>query len=107
MKLSSPRADTSCFCPNPDKIVVFGGRDSAHCKNDVLQLDINTGASNALPSMHESHENRNSACFVGGFAYVAGGKNSKAHKFSYEGQKWESIPDYTNSDNLNSWTSAF
>ena len=56
--------------------------------------------------MHESRENRNSACFVGDYAYVAGGKNSKAHKFSYKDQKWESIQDYPISDTLNSWTSA-
>ena len=36
MKLSVKRANTSCFCPNPNEIVLFGGSNSTHYKSEVL-----------------------------------------------------------------------
>ena len=52
--MRSELAFTSCFCLEPDKIVVLGGhhgggRFGKGCSRSVEQLDVNTGVWKSLP----------------------------------------------------------
>lgn len=106
IKLKLPLSNCACFCPEPDKVVVFGGGFSSGFSPYVEQIDIKTGVWKTLPVMNEGRDLRNKVCFIDEYAYAVGGLNSKAEKFSYKEKKWISLPEYPLSDNLDSWASA-
>ena len=56
--------------------------------------------------MSEGRDLRNKVCFVEGYAYAMGGLNSKAERLNYAERKWEEVPCYPLSDNLDSWASC-
>lgn len=56
--------------------------------------------------MSEGRDLRNKVCFVDGYAYAMGGLNSKAERLNYVERKWEEVPCYPLSDNLDSWASC-
>ena len=60
----------------------------------------------SLPTMSEGRDLRNKVCFVDGYAYAMGGLNSKAERLNYTERKWEEVPCYPLSDNLDSWASC-
>ena len=106
IKLKLPLSNCACFCPEPDKVVVFGGGFSSGFSPYVEQIDIKTGVWKTLPVMNEGRDLRNKVCFIDDNAYAVGGLNSKAEKFSFKEKKWIPIPEYPLSDNLDSWASA-
>ena len=105
-KLNSENTLCACFCPEPDKVVVFGGGFSSGFSPYVEQIDIKTSVWKTFPVMNEGRDLRNKVCFIDDQAYAIGGLNSKAEKFSYKERKWIPIPEYPLSDNLDSWASA-
>lgn len=106
IRLKLPLSNCACFCPEPDKVTVFGGGFSSGFSPYVEQIDIKTGIWKTLPVMNEGRDLRNKVCFIDDYAYAVGGLNSKAEKFSYKEKKWIPIPEYPLSDNLDSWASA-
>ena len=53
--------------------------------------------------MSEGRDLRNKVCYVEGCAYAMGGLNSKAERLNYIDKKWNEVPCYPLSDNLDSW----
>lgn len=106
IKLKFPLSNCACFCPEPDKVVVFGGGFSSGFSPYVEQIDIKTGQWKTLPIMNEGRDLRNKVCFIDENAYAVGGLNSKAERFNYKDKKWIQIPEYPLSDNLDSWACA-
>ena len=88
IKLKLPLSNCACFCPEPDKVVVFGGGFSSGFSPYVEQIDIKTGVWKTLPVMNEGRDLRNKVCFIDDHAYAVGGLNSKAEKFSFKEKKW-------------------
>ena len=43
LKLKFPLSNCACFCPEPDKVVVFGGGFSSGFSPYVEQVDIKSG----------------------------------------------------------------
>ena len=84
IKLKLPLSNCACFCPEPDKVVVFGGGFSSGFSPYVEQIDIKTGVWKTLPVMNEGRDLRNKVCFIDDHAYAVGGLNSKAEKFSFK-----------------------
>ena len=56
--------------------------------------------------MSEGRDLRNKVCYVEGNAYAMGGLNSKAERLHYIDKKWDEVPCYPLSDNLDSWASC-
>ena len=106
IRLKLPLSNCACFCPEPDKVVVFGGGFSSGFSPYVEQIDIKTSVWKTLPVMNEGRDLRNKVCFIDDHAYAVGGLNSKAEKFSYKEKSWIPILEYPLSDNLDSWASA-
>jgi len=88
IKLKFPLSNCACFCPEPDKVVVFGGGFSSGFSPYVEQIDIKTGQWKTLPIMNEGRDLRNKVCFIDDNAYAVGGLNSKAERFNYKDKKW-------------------
>ena len=101
-----PLSNCACFCPEPDKVVVFGGGFSSGFSPYVEQVDIKTGQWKTLPVMNEGRDLRNKVCFVDEHAYAVGGLNSKAEKFNHKEKRWIALSEYPLSDNLDSWACA-
>lgn len=106
IKLKLPLSNCACFCPEPDKVIIFGGGFSSGFSPYVEQIDIKTGVWKSLPVMNEGRDLRNKVCFIDDHAYAVGGLNSKAEKFNYKEKKWVPISEYPLSDNLDSWACA-
>lgn len=106
IKLKFPLSNCACFCPEPNKVVVFGGGFSSGFSPYMECIDVVTGVWKALPIMAEGRDLRNKVCYIDGHAYAVGGLNSKAEKFNFEKKTWTSIQEYPLSDNLDSWACA-
>jgi len=106
LKLKFPLSNCACFCPEPDKVVVFGGGFSSGFSPYVEQVDIKSGQWKTLPVMNEGRDLRNKVCFVDEHAYAVGGLNSKAEKFNHKDKRWVPLTEYPISDNLDSWACA-
>jgi N-acetylneuraminic acid mutarotase len=83
VKLKFALSNCACYCPEPDKVVVFGGGFSSGFSPYVEQIDVKTGQWRTLPIMVEGRDLRNKVCFIDDHAYAVGGLNSKAEKFNY------------------------
>ena len=88
VKLKFALSNCACYCPEPDKVVVFGGGFSSGFSPYVEQIDVKTGQWRTLPIMVEGRDLRNKVCFVDEHAYAVGGLNSKAEKFNYRQRQW-------------------
>jgi hypothetical protein len=106
VKLKFPLSNCACFCPQKNKVIVFGGGFSSGFSPFVEQIDVVTQQWESLPIMSEGRDLRNKVCYVEGHSYAMGGLNSKAEKLNYAERKWVSIPCYPLSDNLDSWASC-
>lgn len=106
VKLKFPLSNCACFCPQKNKVIVFGGGFSSGFSPFVEQIDVVTQQWESLPIMSEGRDLRNKVCFSEGYAYAMGGLNSKAERLNYSERKWATIPCYPLSDNLDSWASC-
>lgn len=106
IKLKFPLSNCACFCPQKNKVIVFGGGFSSGFSPFVEQIDVVTQQWESLPIMSEGRDLRNKVCYVEGSAYAMGGLNSKAERLNYFEKKWNDVPCYPLSDNLDSWASC-
>ena len=106
IKLKFPLSNCACFCPQKNKVIVFGGGFSSGFSPFVEQIDVVTQQWESLPIMSEGRDLRNKVCYVEGCAYAMGGLNSKAERLNYFEKKWSEVPCYPLSDNLDSWASC-
>jgi len=83
IKLKFPLSNCACFCPEDNKVVIFGGGFSSGFSPYVEQIDVETGEWKTLPIMAEGRDLRNKVVFVDDHAYAVGGLNSKAEKFNF------------------------
>ena len=92
LKLNSANRNLACFNPEPNKVVVLGGK---MWLKKVEQIDLTTGDWEVLPEMnHEREYIHNMVVFTDGHAYVAdGNKRGKVEKYSYNEKKWIALPD--------------
>jgi kelch-like protein 19 len=83
VKLKFPLSNCACFCPEKNKVVLFGGGFSSGFSPYVEQIDVETCEWKTLPIMAEGRDLRNKVVFSDDHAFAVGGLNSKAEKFNY------------------------
>lgn len=88
VKLKFPLSNCACFCPEKNKVVLFGGGFSSGFSPYVEQIDTETCEWKALPIMAEGRDLRNKVVFSDDHAFAVGGLNSKAEKFNYHRKQW-------------------
>mmetsp|Transcript_23569 Transcript_23569/g.23225 ORF Transcript_23569/g.23225 Transcript_23569/m.23225 type:complete len:294 (+) Transcript_23569:800-1681(+) len=88
INLKFPLSNCACFCPEKNKVVLFGGGFSSGFSPYVEQFDTITFQWKSLPIMNEGRDLRNKAVFIDGNAFAAGGLNYKVEKFNYSGKRW-------------------
>lgn len=77
-------SNCACFCPEKNKVVLFGGGFSSGFSPYVEQIDVEISEWKALPIMAEGRDLRNKVVFIDDYAYAVGGLNSKAEKLNYQ-----------------------
>ena len=88
VKLKFPLSNCACFCPEKNKVVLFGGGFSSGFSPYVEQIDVETCEWKALPIMAEGRDLRNKVVFAEEHAFAVGGLNSKAEKFNFNKKNW-------------------
>ena len=106
VKLKFPLSNCACFCPEKNKVVLFGGGFSSGFSPYVEQIDVEACEWKALPIMAEGRDLRNKVVFADEHAFAVGGLNSKAEKFNFSKRNWTQLQDYPIADNLDSWACA-
>lgn len=106
MKLKFPLSNCACFCPDKNKVILFGGGFSSGFSTYVEQIDVETSEWKSLPIMAEGRDLRNKVVYIDDHAYAVGGLNSKAEKYNYFKKQWTTLTDYPIADNLDSWACA-
>ena len=106
VKLKFALSNCACFCPEKNKVVLFGGGFSSGFSSYVEQIDVETAEWKSLPVMAEGRDLRNKVVFIDDHSYAVGGLNSKAEKFNFPKRQWTQLSDYPLVDNLDSWACA-
>lgn len=106
VKLKFPLSNCACFCPDKNKVILFGGGFSSGFSTYVEQIDVETSEWKSLPIMAEGRDLRNKVVYIDDHAYAVGGLNSKAEKYNYFKKQWTTLTDYPIADNLDSWACA-
>ena len=105
-KLKFPLSNCACFCPEKNKVVIFGGGFSSGFSPYVEQIDVETFEWKSLPLMNEGRDLRNKVVFIDDHAYAVGGLHFKVEKLNYQKRQWLQMGDYPIGDNLDSWACA-
>eukprot|EP01017_Pseudomicrothorax_dubius_P047455 TRINITY_DN8538_c0_g1_i1.p1 TRINITY_DN8538_c0_g1~~TRINITY_DN8538_c0_g1_i1.p1 ORF type:complete len:244 (+),score=37.30 TRINITY_DN8538_c0_g1_i1:237-968(+) len=107
-KLKDSLSNSACFSPKEDTIIILGGGCNHGFSYEVASYNIVDGKWTSLPAMTEGRDLRNKIVYYNGCAFVVGGNNCRAEKFSFFKNEWLPLPSYNQlvTDNLDSWACA-